>query len=131
MLRNVEDLGFELLASSLRADAGDLSAFTEALATKLEGALPQQTTVERRGGGLFSKTKRVHKISVDLGENRFELTADGGRVQASRCKAVRGIVLKTEQLPLDQWIDELSRELTDEAQRSEQARVALQRLLGA
>jgi hypothetical protein len=40
-------------------------------------------------------------------------------------------VLKTERLPLDEWIDDLSRALTEEAQRSEQARLALQRLLGA
>jgi hypothetical protein len=44
---------------------------------------------------------------------------------------VRGIVLKTEQLPLDGWIDDLSRDLTDQAQNSEQARLALGRLLGA
>lgn len=127
----MEDIGFELLASSLRADAGDLKAFTEALATKLEGALPAQTRVERKGGGLFSKEKRVHHITVDLGDYRYELIAEGGRVEPRRCKAVRGIVLKTEQLPLDQWIDDLSRMLTEEAQRSEQARIALQRLLGA
>jgi hypothetical protein len=127
----LEDIGFELLASSLRAETGDLKAFTEALATKLEGALPAQTRVERKGGGLFSKEKRVHHISVDMGDYRYELTADSGRLEPTRCKAVRGIVLKTERLPLDEWIDDLSRALTEEAQRSEQARLALQRLLGA
>ena len=53
----MDDLGFELLASSLRADTGDLKAFVEALATKLEGALPSQTSVQRKSSGLFSKTK--------------------------------------------------------------------------
>jgi hypothetical protein len=127
----LEDLGFELLASSLRADAGDLKAFMEALATKLEGALPSRTSVERKGGGFFSKEKRVHQIFVDMGDTRYALKSDGGRVEASRGRAVRGIVLKTEQLPLDEWINDLSRVLTDEAQRSEQARMALERLLGA
>ena len=127
----LEDLGFELLASSLRADASDLKSFMEALATKLEGALPTRTTVERKGGGLFSKEKRVHQIFVDMGDTRFALKTDGGRVECTRGKSVRGIVLKTEQLPLDEWIDDLSRVLTDEAQRSEQARLALERLLGA
>jgi hypothetical protein len=130
-MANVDDMGFELLASSLRADTGDLKAFVEALATKMEGALPGRTTVERKGGGLFSKEKRVHRIDVQMGDNRYDLVFDGGRVQASRAKAVRGIVLKNEMLPLDEWIEELSRELTAEAQRSEQARIALERLLGA
>lgn len=128
---SVEDIGFELLASSLRADAGDLKAFVEALATKLEGALPERTAVERKSAGLFSKEKRVRRITVDMGNNRYQLSADDGRVQATRGTAVRGIVLKTDMLPLDEWIDELSRDLTDEAQRSERARLALQRLLGA
>lgn len=126
----MEDIGFELLASSLRADAGDLKAFVEALATKLQGALPAQTTVERKSAGLFSKEKRVHRLCVVMGDNRYELTHDGGRVEATRGKEVRGIVLKTERLPLDRWIDDLSRQLTEEAQQSEQARLALQRLLG-
>lgn len=127
----MEDMGFELLASSLRADTGDLKAFVEALAVKLEGALPDRTVVERKSAGFFSKEKRVNKISVHMGTNRYELAADGGRVQASRGTAVRGIVLKNELLPLDQWIDDLSRELSVEARQSEQARLALERLLGA
>lgn len=131
VLAGLEDIGFELLASSLRADATDLKAFTEALAVKLEGALPGQTSVERKSDGFFSKTKHVHRIVVDMGDTRYELNRQGGRVQTLRGKSVRGIVLKTEQLPLDQWIEDLSRDLTEAAQSSEQARLALERLLGA
>ncbi len=123
-------MGFEVLASSLRADVGDLRAFMEALAVKLEGALPGQTSVERKGGGLFSGQKRVQRIVVDMGDMRFELSIDGARVQAKRSRAVRGIVLKSDQVPLDEWIEDLSRLLTEEAQRSEGARLALERLLG-
>ena len=47
-MAGAEDL--DLLAASLRADAGDLDAFVEALAAKLEAALPGQVEVERRGG---------------------------------------------------------------------------------
>ena len=36
-------LQVEMLAASLRADSTDLKAFLEALAAKLEGALPEQT----------------------------------------------------------------------------------------
>jgi hypothetical protein len=127
----VDDLDFELVASSLRADASDLRTFTEALATKLEGALPNQTTVQRKAEGLFSKTKRVQHISVDVGDQRYDLSVRGAGLECRRSKSVRGIVLKTEQVPLDEWIDDLSRQLAEAAQRSEQARLALQRLLGA
>ena len=47
-MADTDDL--DLLAASLRADAGDLEAFVEALAVKLEAALPDQVEVERRGG---------------------------------------------------------------------------------
>lgn len=117
---------FEELAGALRADARDLKTFLEVLAAKLESALPEATRVER--GGLFSK--RVRRVSVDLGEHRYELAAEGDRLSPSRSNAVRGIVLKREPLALDEWIAELSRELSVAAQRSERARLALERLLG-
>jgi hypothetical protein len=50
---------FELVAASLRADAGDLGVFVEALAVKLEQALPQRTRVRRRASGLFTKRPEV------------------------------------------------------------------------
>lgn len=124
-----DDLGFELVASSLRADTRDLKTFVEALATKLEGALPGQTTVERRGGGLFSKEKHVRHIRVAVGDSRYDLQAEGGQVETTYARAVRGIVLKTERVPLEEWIDMLSRELAEHARDSEQARLALERLL--
>jgi hypothetical protein len=42
---------------------------------------------------------------------------------------VRGIVLKTEQIPMMQWIDELAAALAQEATQSAQARAALERFL--
>jgi hypothetical protein len=124
-------MGFELVAASLRADSGDLTAFTEALATKLEGALPGQTTVERAGGGFFGGQKRVALIRVQIAEVRYELRVHKHGMDCTRGKAVRGIVLKTEQLNLDEWIDQLSRDLNEQASRSEQARLALERLVGS
>ena len=126
----MEDPGFDLVAASLRADTTDLVAFVEALAVKLEGALPGDVTVTRKGGGLLSRgTKRVQRISVGMDEGRYDLEWAGQQIQTSRCNEVRGIVIKSERLGLDEWIDALSRELTERARQSERSRVALQRLL--
>jgi hypothetical protein len=125
----MEDPGFELVAASLRADATDLAAFVEALAVKLEGALPGSVRVERRGGGLFSRDKRVRRISVTMDETRYDLERDDGALRTSRCSQVRGIVIKSEPLDLDAWIEALSRELAVQARQSERARIALERLL--
>jgi hypothetical protein len=122
----VEAGGFELLAASLRADAEDLDVFVEALAGKLAAAFPQQTRLERKG---FRGGGRVRVIEVELGEHRYRLAAESGRVTSSRARAVRGIVLKNEELGLDEWIESLARDLGETAEQSERGRAALERLL--
>ncbi len=129
LLAQDDGMRFELLASSLRADANDTGAFMEALATKLGGALPQRTRVER-GGGMFSHNHPVRRIALNLGDYEYVIVADGGALSASRTHLVRGIALKSEALGLDEWIEALAAELTDLADRSAQDRAALQRLLG-
>ncbi len=121
---------FDLVAASLRADASDIRGFVEALAVRLETALPAQTRVERRAKKFLSRDKVVRELSVDAGANHYALAMDDrGGVEARRSAAVRGIVLKNDPLPLDEWIDSLARELTEQAQASEQGRLALERLL--
>ena len=122
---------FDLVAASLRADRGDLSAFVEALAVKLEGALPGSATVHRGGGGLFGGKKRVEQIDVVLGNDSYELEHEGGRLACRKRTVVRGIALKNDDLSVDEWIDAVSRALVSEASESEQARLALERLLEA
>jgi hypothetical protein len=123
-----EPADLDLVAASLRADAADLDAFVEALAVRLEGALPGQVEVERKGG-LLGANKRVRRIAVSLGDQRYEADVDRGRVTCRRRSVVRGIALKTQELELDAWIDALSRDLVEEGERSERGRQALSRLL--
>lgn len=120
---------FELLAASLRADAGDTLAFTEALANKLAGALPHRVRVER-GGGLFSHARSIRRVAVNLGEWEYTLThGPSGEVDTYRTHTVRGVTLKSEPLGLDQWIGALGDELAALAQRSAQDHAALRQLL--
>jgi hypothetical protein len=120
-------LDIELVTASLRADASDLGAFVEALAVKLEQALPNGVRVERRGG-LFG-AKKVRRILVDAGDTRLRLDRDGADVQTSRARLSGGIVLKTERIDTDEWLRELGRTLTEQAQRSSVTREALDRML--
>ena len=59
------------------------------------------------------------------------LNSDRGSIDARRATTVRGIVLKSEPVALDQWIDGLARAIAADARQSEQGRSALERLLGA
>src|SRR5664279_3924532 len=92
---------FDLVAASLRADAGDLRAFVEALAEKLSVSLPGGVKVDRKGS-LLGGPKHVRRIALQLGD---------------------------EQIELDTWIDAVTRALVQEAQASERGREALERLL--
>lgn len=119
----------ELFAASLRADKDDLKTFLDALAIKLEGSLPDQTKVIRQGG-IFSRERSVKEIVVTLGEYQYRIGREKqGFLIAVREHMVRGIVLKTEQTTVDQWIDELSGALAQLASHSAQSRAALERFL--
>jgi hypothetical protein len=118
----------DLLAASLRADATDTAASLDALAARLEGALPGQVEVQRKGG-LFGGGKRVRRIAVRLGDTHYEIEGEHGALVARRRNVVRGIALKSEELGVDAWIEGLSADLLALAQRSEQGRLALERLL--
>jgi hypothetical protein len=117
----------DLLAASLRADANDSAAFLEALAARLEGALPGQVEVQRTGR-LFG-AKHVRRIDVRLGDGHYEIEGDHGVLVGRRRSVVRGIALKSEELGVDAWIEALSADLLALAQSSERGRLALERLL--
>jgi hypothetical protein len=120
---------FDLDAAGLRADGADVATYVEVLARKLEDALPAQTDVRRRSKGLLSREKVVDAIEVTLGEYRFSLRRQGGGVEATRAKEVRGIVIKREAVELDEWIGTLAAELRELAAGNAQAREALDRLV--
>jgi hypothetical protein len=71
----------------------------------------------------------VRAVTVELDEHRYAIERAPSGAKSTRERSVRGIVLKTEELPLDEWIDELSRDLAESAEQSERGRIALERLL--
>ncbi len=122
------DLDIDLLAASLRADASDLHAFMEVIATKLEATLPGGVQIRRARQG-FRGPKLVTDIAVEVGGDRLELRRNGAAIESLRAKTSGGIVLKTERLGIDEWLGTLAQMLGAEAQRSQQTRQALGRLL--
>jgi hypothetical protein len=123
------EISVDLLAASLRASSSDLKTFVEVLADKLEDALPGRVQVGRRSTRFLGKEKRVERLECELAGRRYLLATRDGAVEVRRATAVRGVVLKTEVLPLGEWLDALARDLANEAQTSEQAQLALQQML--
>jgi hypothetical protein len=125
---------FDLSAAGLRADGTDLRISIEVLASKLESSLPARTRVQRSGGGLLGRgAKHVRQIQIDLGSGsgtRYELAVEGERVEGFRERKSGGISIKREPLSPDEWVAALTAELRTEAQRSAEARSALEGLIG-
>jgi hypothetical protein len=125
-----ENLDFDLTAASLRADESELDTSVEVLAGSLEQALPHIASVERhKVGGFRSKQREVRRISVEFGEEHFELIRDGHGLRCTRNKIVRGIALSHDELPLTAWVSALVEGVVHRAEISEQGRIALEGLL--
>jgi hypothetical protein len=122
-----ESLG--LSAALANSYAEDARGFLPLLASFLEAGLPQATTIERKGG-LFQKQKPISKVTIALGENIYTMEDNGrGVLDGQRTKIVRGIRLKTESIPLHEWLSAISQEVGRHAQQNEAAFFALKELL--
>jgi hypothetical protein len=117
----------DLITASLRADMGDLATFVEALAVKLEDAIPGSVRVDR-SGRMFGR-KVVRRITVEAGGQRLELRRSGDNVETLCSRLSGGIVLKSEPVDMDSWLTALGEALAEQAKRSQTTRQALERLL--
>jgi hypothetical protein len=121
---------FDLIAAGIRSDGSDLRISIEALAAKLEAALPGQTRVTRSGGGLFGRGRRgVRAIAVSIGDCRYELTVSPSGLEGERTREVGGIAIKHETLAAAEWVTSLTDALRERSQESAAARSALEELL--
>jgi hypothetical protein len=124
------DDSFDLAAAGLRSDGAELAASLAMLAGKLEQALPHQAVVERRGGGVLGRgPKQVRNIKVQLGDCCYRLELSRAGLEGSRERTSGGIAIKREPLDPDAWVAALTADLRDQAERSAEARMALERLL--
>ena len=120
---------FGVAAALSKQYAADQREFLGLLAQMLEGALPGEVEIARKGG-LFSK-KTVQRATVTMGDYRYALEDPGrGPLLASRIRVVRGIALKTETIPVEEWLAELGAALDERAVKSAAAREALKRMIG-
>lgn len=102
---------FDLNAAWLRRSQGDLRAFVEAFAVRMEGALPGRVSVERKRDGLLSKTSHVAKVTIQGDKAVYQLTNDKGRIATVRSKLVRGVVISSATLTVPDWLGEVRAEV--------------------
>jgi len=120
---------FDVYSAWMRRSSGDMQAFLEALAVRLEQSLPGMTQVQRKRDGLFAKTQHVVSITLQLGTFQFLLVKEAAGVRTSRTKVVRGITLKSEEIPLADWLSAVDAELKNVATAADQSHSVLREFL--
>lgn len=108
---SAEPDAFDLDAAGIRRAQGDLRAFMEALAVRLQTALPGRVSVERRRDGLLSRTSHVHEIGVRTDGANYRLVFDHGQLTTTKAKLVRGVAISTTSPPFPQWLAEVRAEV--------------------
>lgn len=122
-------LEVDVLACSLQMDKNESGDLLEYLATKLSGALPQETEVTR-GGWMLSSKKPVVGLSVTLGEIGFQMVREkNGHLTARQMKIVRGVTLSTKEVPTEKWVQDLAEALAKLAESSNRTKEALKKFV--
>jgi hypothetical protein len=102
------DIDFDMQAAWLRRFRTDAESNLSAFALRLKEALPEMVTVQE-SRGLFSRSK-IKGVTIELGENKYSLEIDGGRLKAKIAMVVHGVVLNTKYIDPSDWFGRLAAE---------------------
>ena len=119
------NMDFDMQAAWLRRFKADAESNLKAFALRLKEAMPELVTVHE-SSGLFSSGKTTG-VTVELGENRYSLLIERGRLKATIAMVVRGIVLNTKTIDPADWF----KRLADETKQATEHAKALSQSLAA
>jgi hypothetical protein len=124
----------EMITAALRADSADVALYARVLTESLGDALPEGCVAVDRArtmsDRMHGRPGEVRKITVRLGEKVLILTVQPGRPPAAEiCREVRGVVLSRQPAGLQEWVDDLARELVAQAQQNARTAEVLRKLV--
>jgi hypothetical protein len=104
-----ENFDFDMQAAWHRRFKADVESNLKAFALRLKEAMPELVTVHETRG-FFTGNAKITGVTVELGESRYTLESDGGRLKAKVAMVVRGIALNTKNLDPAEWFARLAAE---------------------
>jgi hypothetical protein len=124
----------EEITAALRADSADVALYARVLTESLGDALPAGCVEVDRARSVSDRMRgrpgQATKITVRLGEKVLTLATVPGRPPTAEiCREVRGVVLSRRPAGLQEWVDDLARELAAHAQQNSRAAEVLRRLV--
>jgi hypothetical protein len=105
----MSEMDFDLQAGWLRRFNADAESNLKAFALRLKEAMPDLVTVHEQRG-FFVKSGKITGVSIELGENRYRIEVESGRLKTTVAMVVRGIVLNTKVMAPAEWFARLYQE---------------------
>jgi hypothetical protein len=103
------------------------------LAQSLGEALPADCVSVERERSMSDRMRgrpgEITKVAAQLGELQMTLVVRNGRAVAEVCRAVRGVVLSRQSVPIAEWAATLASALVSYAEQNAQAAQALRKLV--
>jgi hypothetical protein len=107
-------VGADQVAAGMALDLSNVDALLAQLARMLQQVVPQEVRVSSMGA-------HVQAIELMLEPDGFLLRREGQHVVSQHKKVVRGVALKSKDVPLQQWIELLAQALSRHANVNAQA----------
>lgn len=111
------NLDFDRDAAWYRRFTSDAESNMRAFALRLREAMPERVTVHENKN-FFTRATTTTGVSVDLGEHRYTLKVESGRLQASVAMVVRGIALSTKSVDPAEWFTQLTAETRSQSEHA-------------
>jgi hypothetical protein len=131
--REDDALSLDMVTAALRADSTDVAIYARVLAQSLGEALPGDLVSVERDRTMSDRMRgrpgEISKIVAKLGEQQMTLAVRNGQPSAEICRAVRGVVLSRQTVPIGEWAAALASALVAYASQNAQAAQALRKLV--
>ncbi len=133
MTEHDDALSLDMVTAALRADSTDVAIYARVLTQSLGEALPAEyVTVDRErtmSDRMKGRPGEISKIVVRLGDLQMTLGVRNGQPVAEICRAVRGVVLSRQTVPIQEWAATLAGALVSYAEQNAQTAQALRKLV--
>jgi hypothetical protein len=133
MTEHDDALSLDMVTAALRADSADVAVYARVLTQSLGEALPPDfVTVDRKqtmSDRMRGRPGEITRVVVELGDLQMTLGVKNGRPVAEICRAVRGVVLSRQTVPLQEWTAALASALVTHAEKNAEAAQALRKLV--
>jgi hypothetical protein len=133
MTEHDDALSLDMVTAALRADSTDVAIYARVLTQSLGEALPSEFVTVDRDRSMSDRMRgrpgEISRIAVQLGDQQMTLSVRNGRAVAEVCRAVRGVVLSRQTIPIHEWAAALAAALVGFAEQNAQAAQALRRIV--